>query len=372
MPIVINDKEYRNLQEQVEYLTEELKKLKQSMGGALPNPIAGPQGDPGEQGEKGEPGRTPRIAFGYGPLPDTGYENGDIYIARGSTNGLTKGNMYLRVNNTWQLQLNLVGPQGPQGLDGGSQVIANPEEGYSDFLNKIDIDGVIYGIPTGNYVKYITAPESTTLTDEEIANIIDGVFIEGTFLGYKNPVLFPAGDNGSSYRGLILSTYGDAGASSIQLYSINKESKVISTTGERVLTLSNIYSINGIFIPDYPDNPENDKVLVFNTSNQLVWQNKPTAGMTIYRHNVNCVAVVGGYNLNLEFIFESSLDSAIADTSELWSYIYVYQLCNFIGAVSVINNKGSLSIEIKDIKTGTITTVNKADITVNSDTFSAI
>ena len=205
--ITIDEKEYRNLQEQVGYLTEQLKQIKQSMGEALPDPIPGPQGDPGERGEKGETGRTPKIGFGYGPLPDTGFENGDIYIARGNGIGVTKGNLYCRVNNNWQLMLNLVGPQGPQGLDGGSQVIANPEAGYSDFLEKVDIDGVIYGIPTGNYVKYITAPESTTLTDEEIANIIDGVFIEGTFLGYKNPVLFPAGDNGSSYKGLILSTY---------------------------------------------------------------------------------------------------------------------------------------------------------------------
>lgn len=154
--IVIDEKEYRNLQEQVGYLTEELKKLKQSMGGALPDPIPGPPGSPGERGDTGPQGRTPRIGFGYGPLPDTGFENGDVYIARGSTNGLTKGNMYLRVNNTWQLQLNLVGPQGPIGPE-GEDVIANPDEAYTENLEKVDIDGVVYNIISSALRTYLDA-----------------------------------------------------------------------------------------------------------------------------------------------------------------------------------------------------------------------
>lgn len=145
MAIIIDEKEYRNLQEQVGYLTEEFTKIKQSLGDALPDPIAGPTGPTGSTGPKGEQGRTPRIGFGYGPLPTDGYENGDLYIARGTANGLTKGNVYLRVNDTWQLQLNLVGPQGPQGLE-GEDVIANPVGAYSENLEKVDIDGTVYNI----------------------------------------------------------------------------------------------------------------------------------------------------------------------------------------------------------------------------------
>ena len=360
----------RNLEEQVLYLSKIVEQIQQALGNALPDPIPGPQGDPGDQGVKGDPGPQGFGIVGYGTqLPDSG-RDGDWFILKTSTMTGIDYVLYRCVLQHWVAQFSMRGPAGP--IANATEVVANPNEPMTEELKKIKVNGVVYGTPTGNYVKYIAAPESTTLTDEQIADIIDGVFIEGTFLGYKNPVLFPAGDNGSSYKGIILSTYGDAGASSIQIYSINKTSKVISTTGDRILTLGNIYSLNGQLIPDFPNEPENDKVLVFNTSNQLEWQNKPTAGMTIYRHIVNCTAVVGGYNLNLEFIFESSLDSAIADTSELWSYIYVYQLCNFIGAVAVINNKGSVSIEITDIKTSTTTTVNKADITVNSDTFSAI
>lgn len=360
----------RNLEEQVLYLTNKLEEIMQSLGNAIPDPIPGPQGEPGEPGEQGNPGPQGYSIVGFGTQVPASGRDGDWFLLKKSTMTGIDYVMCRCIMQHWVEQFSIRGPAGP--IANATEVVANPNEPMSEELKKLKVDGVVYGTPTGNYVKYIAAPESTTLTDEQIADIIDGVFVEGTFLGYKNPVLFPAGDNGSSYKGIIISTYGDAGASSIQIYSINKGTKIISTTGDRMLTLGNIYSLNGQFIPDFPDNPANDKVLVFNTSNQLVWQNKPTAGMTIYRHIVNCTAVVGGYNLNLEFIFESSLDSAIADTSELWSYIYVYQLCNFIGAVSVINNKGSVSIEITDIKTSTTTTVNKADITVNSDTFSAI
>ena len=145
--ITIDDKEYRNLQEQVGYLTEELKKLKQSLGSALPEPIEGPQGPQGETGATGPQGRSPKIGFGFGPLPDDEtFQDGDIYIARGTVNGLTKGNMYKKVNGNWELQLNVVGPQGPVGPLNTNEVVANPDEAPSDTLYKVDIDGVIYEV----------------------------------------------------------------------------------------------------------------------------------------------------------------------------------------------------------------------------------
>lgn len=273
--IVIDEKEYRNLQEQVGYLTEQLKQIKQAMGEALPDPIPGPTGATGPQGETGPQGRTPYIGFGYGPLPDTGYENGDIYIARGNGVGVTKGNLYLRVNNTWQLMLNLVGPQGPQGLDGGSQVIANPVEGYSDFLNKIDIDGVIYGIPTGNYVKYISPPESTVLTDEELNNIANGVFINGEYLGFKNPVLFPCGEDNGYYYGVLIGPRVGTYTTKIKNYAIVKATKtIIVDTAYDSIQLENIYQLNGVTIPNYPNSPIRSQILVFGTNNQLSWEKR--------------------------------------------------------------------------------------------------
>ena len=59
-----------------------------------------------------------------------------------------------------------------------------------------DIEAVIPSVasPTNQLtaksevVKIMPAPASTTLTDDEITQIINGVHINGTFLGYVNPV----------------------------------------------------------------------------------------------------------------------------------------------------------------------------------------
>ena len=44
----------------------------------------------------------------------------------------------------------------------------------------------------GKKVNVIDAPSSAVLTDEQFAKIKDGVFINGDFLGYKNPIMCPA------------------------------------------------------------------------------------------------------------------------------------------------------------------------------------
>jgi hypothetical protein len=181
--ITIDDKEYRNLQEQVGYLTEELKKIKQSLGSALPEPIEGPQGPQGETGPTGPQGRSPRIGFGYGPLPDDdSFQDGDIFIARGI--GLTKGNLYRKVNGSWQLELNLVGPQGPIGPLNESNVIANPESNPVDDLIKISIDGITYNIKANNETEVTESKVLSTtgriLTDWSELGPTEDIYIIGT------------------------------------------------------------------------------------------------------------------------------------------------------------------------------------------------
>lgn len=344
--ISIDEKEYRNLQEQVGYLTEELKKLKQSLGDALPNPIPGPTGATGATGATGPQGRTPRIAFGYGPLPDTGYENGDIYVARGSTNGLTKGNMYLRVNNTWQLMLNLVGPQGPQGLDGGSQVVANPLGGYSDFLNKIDIDGVIYGIPTGNYVKYISPPEDTVLTDEELQNFINGVFINGNFVGFKNPVFFPCGDDENYWYGIVIGSRVGTYTSKIKNFVISKETKTINVdTNFDSVMLENIYQLNGRSLPNYPSSPNYRRKLCYNTNNTLSWEQD-----IVVRHNVTLEI---NSNSWLTFIIINDNGAPITDISEV-----LEDKNQLIGGTAVLNDGYS-------VKAVTVASFGEGDLAID-------
>lgn len=135
----------RNLEQQVEYLTQELTKLKQQLGGALPDPIPGPQGDPGPKGETGPEGPMGyKIAGCTDALPSpTAYRDGDFYL-------LFNGNLYKKINGEWVLQTSLRGPQGVVGPAGGTEVIANPVGSPTDNLTKINIDGTIYDIVDDN------------------------------------------------------------------------------------------------------------------------------------------------------------------------------------------------------------------------------
>ena len=100
----------------------------------------------------------------------------------------------------------------------------------------------------GKYVRIMNAPTSTTLTDEQIAQIREGVFINGEFLSHVNPVLFPFKETAGSYKGLILSS------SIIGVYTINPTTKVISLDGStsKSLYIRSIFGFNGKDIPDYP------------------------------------------------------------------------------------------------------------------------
>lgn len=101
----------------------------------------------------------------------------------------------------------------------------------------------------GKYVRIMEAPESTTLNEDQIAQILEGCFIEGTFLSLTNPVFLPVGgETESVYYGLILSGSG------INAYYISKESKIISKYSNTVgrCDLSNISKVNGKSIPSYP------------------------------------------------------------------------------------------------------------------------
>lgn len=101
----------------------------------------------------------------------------------------------------------------------------------------------------GHYVRIMDAPESTTLTDDQIAQVEEGVFINGEFLGVKNPILCPAYVDGSNKIGLILTM------NTVRCYLINS-SKVISLVApdQRRLYLNSIYAINNKAIPAFPSN----------------------------------------------------------------------------------------------------------------------
>ena len=101
--------------------------------------------------------------------------------------------------------------------------------------------------------KVIAPPSSITLTDDEIATIIKGVQIDGTFLGMTNPLLHKASDTPSYYYGIIEGNTGSL-ESTIGFYFIIKSNKQIYTGGntEAYVALKSIKAINGKTLPAYP------------------------------------------------------------------------------------------------------------------------
>ena len=139
--IELEGKKFLNEQEAYLYCLEQIKIIKQSLGNALPDPIQGPIGLTGETGARGPEGPRGNGIFGCtAVLPSaTAYQEGDMYL-------LFNGQLYKKINGSWVMQTTLKGPQGPTGLVGGSEVVANPADAATDELNKVKIDGTTYNI----------------------------------------------------------------------------------------------------------------------------------------------------------------------------------------------------------------------------------
>ena len=118
----------------------------------------------------------------------------------------------------------------------------------------------------GSFVRIMDAPKSTTLTDEQIAQIREGVFINGNFLGYHNPILIPAQPVGvldGYYGGLLIGTteYPQQGPV-IKGFSINTSKVIAASTNEISfnvgysgrITIKGLYSLNDKLFPNYPSN----------------------------------------------------------------------------------------------------------------------
>ena len=126
-----------------------------------------------------------------------------------------------------------------------------------DSIIGLDSDGdMVKGNLDGKYVKIIAPPESTTLTDAQIELFKNGIFINGTFLGLKNPQFFPC-DTG--YCGWVISN------AAIYPYAFNDHTIVIRNWGRIILDpgddaietqafkISNALKIFGKSFPSYPN-----------------------------------------------------------------------------------------------------------------------
>lgn len=182
----------RNLQEQVLYLTNELIKIKQSLGTALPDPIEGPEGPEGPEGQRGAQGEQGFGIVGFGTqLPSSG-RDGDWFLLKKSTMSGIDFVMCRCVSQHWVEQFSIRGPAGP--IANATEVVANPEDNASDVLEKIDVDGVIYQVSTVE--KYNGADNPYTFIGLEAVTINDtNYFVGGTWAKYLSSVLYFDEDN---------------------------------------------------------------------------------------------------------------------------------------------------------------------------------
>lgn len=162
MAIEVDGETLRNLQEQVTYLTDQLRIIKQSLGEALPSPIAGPKGDKGDNGNKGDKGDTGSIIIGVRTTPPPARED-DYYIEQ--TSDMNGVNYYLNRKSAgkWYRLFSMKGNQGIKG-DDGSVVVANPPEEATENISKIDIDGVVYNVIADD--EFITSLKETISIDD--------------------------------------------------------------------------------------------------------------------------------------------------------------------------------------------------------------
>lgn len=136
--------------------------------------------------------------------------------------------------------------------------VMTTHDGDAVFGKNVEVDGTLQVntdiLQGSNFlVKGMLAPKSTTLTDDDIAQIVDGRFINGNFLGLKNPVFLPAQLVGTAYYGIVMG-YKESGENDIALYVIETTNKLISigAANQKYIYLKNIGSVNGKAIPNYP------------------------------------------------------------------------------------------------------------------------
>lgn len=128
----------------------------------------------------------------------------------------------------------------------------------------------------GKFVKIMNAPiDPQNLTEDEYNSFIEGVFIKGNFLGYHNPVFFPASVTSDANRvyGYMLASTG-----LYVYYIINQKdmgvvvdtSLIVDGASWRLNAFTSIY-VQGKEIPAYPAT-QTDKTYVLKLVNgTLTW-----------------------------------------------------------------------------------------------------
>lgn len=164
-----------------------------------------------------------------------------------------------------------------------------------DGTNEFDYSSL--GLPV------ITAPSSTTLTNDEVTRISKGAIVLSSFLGFEKSVFFPIGNESFGEKaGMFVGVNGFT--PELRAYKINS-SNVISLYNitDKRLRLQNIVQVNGKNFPDFPTtNPEDAVVVCGPNGGALSWKLLPEKGTKLYKHRFSFTPSGSSTSYTLEII----------------------------------------------------------------------
>lgn len=170
----------------------------------------------------------------------------------------------------------------------GDVATLSGDNNFTGTLQKNSVDVATITQIIGKYFPFMDAPSSTTLTDEQKAQILSGCCVKGVFLTLNNPLFFPAsgGFGGNRTMGFVI---GNQGASFyFSAYAFNQNSNVIyvyQTLFEYVQGYGRInFPTNRLSIGnrDVPSNPPATGSYIYKFINDhFVWENEIPTSVSI-------------------------------------------------------------------------------------------
>lgn len=191
--------------------------------------------------------------------------------------------------------------------------IPDGDVSQTEIIGVDENDELVKGSLFGKYVRIITPPESTTLTEAQFELFKGGVFVNGTFLGVENPVFTPATLIEGSYFGIII--HGNK----LGVYYINPDTRqiakqdqlhfnngVLNITSQNLgVGVSGFVNFRGKTIPSYKTSTKR-WTFIQEIGGDLTWRE----GNGLYLHTV-VFDVGAGQSFTIRLISDSSTTCAL-------------------------------------------------------------
>lgn len=204
--------------------------------------------------------------------------------------------------------------------------------------------------------KHIEAPSSTTLTNDQIADIANGAIIDSNFVGSSlSPyTFFKARLYGNVYQGIYVA--GNASEQEIGLYRIQTVPKTIDLNPFSRLAFKSVASINGKSLPNYPTtNTEKQLLTIEPNGGSLSFTDTPNKNIAD-RYDSTATYAVGDICIHDDTLYKCN--TAIA-TPEDWD-------ASHWDATTVAELVSDQSIVIDELKNQTLNVINSNEILNNT------